>query len=134
MCDIDTLRAVVANRYEVMANFSKLLKQIYHEEVSHLKQRLPDFGKVDLKRYENSMYADESALNEQEKLKLCIFIRTSQKLNAAYNLRKDLIAIWQRSTATREQMVIDLEDRCHRAESSGIEAMQHFSRRLRCYA
>jgi stearoyl-CoA desaturase (delta-9 desaturase) len=91
-------------------------------------------GKVDLKRIKHWLHADATVLNEQEKLKLNIVIRTSQKLNAAYTLRQDLIAIWQRSTATKEQMVKDLEDWCHRAEASGIEALQQFSRRLRCYA
>jgi len=132
-CDIDTLRAVLANRYEVRAKFAKILKRTYREEITQLKLRLPDFGKVDLKRIKSWLHVDESVLNEQEKLKLGIVIRTSQKLSAAYNLRKDFTAIWQRSTANKEQMVKDLENWCHRAEASGIEALQQFSRRLRRY-
>jgi stearoyl-CoA desaturase (delta-9 desaturase) len=134
VCDIETLRAVLANRYEVMAKYAKLLKRTYREEIAQLKLRMPDLGKVDLKRIKHWLNTDATVLNEQEKLKLGIVIRTSQKLNAAYTLREELVAIWQRSTATKEQMVKDLEDWCHRAEASGIEALQLFSRRLRCYA
>ena len=134
VCDIETLRAVLANRYEVMAKYAKLLKRTYHEEIAHLKLRLPDLGRVDLKRIKHWLHADATVLNEQEKLKLGIVIQTSQKLNIAYTLREELVAIWQRSAVTKEQMVKDLEDWCHRAEASGIKALEQFSRRLRCYA
>ena len=133
-CDIDTLRAVLANRYEVTAKYAKLLQQTYREELTLLKQRMPDLGKVDLKRIKHWLHLDEAGLSEQEKLKLGLIIQVSQKLSIAYNLRRDLVAIWHRSTATKEQMVKDLEDWCHRAEASGVEALQQFSRRLRCYA
>jgi stearoyl-CoA desaturase (delta-9 desaturase) len=134
VCDIDTLRAVLANRYEVTAKYAKLLQRTYREEMALLKQRMPDLGKVDLKRVKHWLHIDETNLSEQEKLKLGLVIQTSQKLNIAYCLRQDLVAIWHRSTATKEQMVKELEDWCHRAEASGIEALQQFSRRLRCYA
>ena len=134
VCDIDTLHAVMANRYEVMAKYAKSLKNTYREEIAQLKLRMPGLGKVDLKRVKHWLHVDATVLSEQEKLKLGLVIQTSQKLNIAYTLRQDLIAIWQRSTATKEQMVKDLEDWCRRAETSGIEALQPFSRRLRYYA
>ena len=134
VCDIDTLHAVMANRYEVMAKYAKSLKSTYREEITQLKLRMPGLGKVDLKRVKHWLHVDATVLSEQEKLKLGLVIQTSQKLNIAYTLRQDLIAIWQRSTATKEQMVKDLEDWCRRAETSGIEALQPFSRRLRYYA
>ena len=134
VCDIDTLRAVLANRYEVMAKYAKMMKQTYREEIVQLKQRMPDLGNVDFKRIKHWLHADAAVLNEQEKLKLGIVIQTSQKLYAAYTLRHELVAVWYRSTATKEQMVKDLEAWCHRAEASGVVALQQFSRRLRCYA
>ncbi len=134
VCDIDTLRAVLANRYEVTAKYAKLLQRTYRDEMALLKQRMPDLGKVDLKRIRHWLHIDETNLSGQEKLKLGLVIQTCQKLNIAYSLRQDLVAIWHRSTATKEQMVKELEDWCHRAEASGIEALQQFSRRLRCYA
>jgi stearoyl-CoA desaturase (delta-9 desaturase) len=134
VCDIDTLHAVMINRYEVMAKYAKSLQRTYREEIAHLKLRMPDLRKVDLKRVKHWLHVDATVLSEQEKLKLGLVIQTSPKLNTAYTLRQDLIAIWQRSTATKEQMVKDLEDWCRRAETSGIEALQQFSRRLRYYA
>jgi stearoyl-CoA desaturase (delta-9 desaturase) len=134
VCDIDTLHSVMANRYEVMAKYAKSLKATYREEIAQLRQRMPGIGKVDLKRVKRWLLADATVLSEQEKLKLGLVIRTSRKLDIAYSLRQDLIAIWQRSAATKEQMVKDLEDWCRRAETSGIEALRKFSRHLRYYA
>jgi stearoyl-CoA desaturase (delta-9 desaturase) len=134
VCDVDTVRAVLANRYEVLAKYAKLLQRTYHEEVAQLKQRMPDLGKLDIKRVKHWLHIEAAELSEREKLKLGLVIQTCQKLNIAYTLRQDLVAIWHRSTATKEQMVKDLEDWCHRAEASGIEALQEFSRRLRWYA
>ncbi len=134
VCDADTLRAVLANRYEVLAKYAKLLQKTYHEEIAQLKQRMPDLGKLDIKRVKHWLHIEVTDLTEREKLKLELVIQTCQKLNIAYTLRQDLVAIWHRSTATKEQMAKELENWCHRAEESGIEALQKFSRQLRCYA
>ena len=134
ICDADTLHAVMANRYEVMAKYAQSLKKTYREEIAQLKLRIPDLGKIDLKRVKHWLHVDATVLSTQEKSDLSLVMRASQKLSIAYTLRQDLIAIWQRSSATKEQMVKDLEDWCRRAETCGIEALQQFSTRLRSYA
>ena len=134
ICDADTLHAVMANRYEVMAKYAQSLKKTYREEIAQLKLRMPDLGKINLKRVKHWLHVDATVLSTQEKSDLSLVMRASQKLSIAYTLRQDLIAIWQRSSATKEQMVKDLEDWCRRAETCGIEALQQFSRRLRSYA
>lgn len=134
VCDIDTLHSVMANRYEVMAKYAKSLKNTYREEIAQLKLRMPGLRKVDLKRVKHWLHVDATVLSEQEKLKLGLVFLTSQKLNTAYTLRQDLIAIWHRSTETKEQMAKELEEWCRRAETCGIEALQQFSKRLRSYA
>jgi stearoyl-CoA desaturase (delta-9 desaturase) len=49
-------------------------------------------------------------------------------------MRHELAALWNRSSATREQLVAQLQDWCHRAEASGIGPLRDFSMRLRSYA
>lgn len=134
VCDADTLHAVMAHRYEVMAKYAQSLKKTYSEEIAQLKSHMPGLGKVNNKRIRHWLHADATVLNAQEKSRLDAVIQGSPKLNMAYNLRQELSAIWQRSAATKEQMVKDLEDWCRRAETCGIEALQQFSRRLRYYA
>ena len=49
-------------------------------------------------------------------------------------MRKELTALWARSTATREQLLQELQDWIARAEKSGIQQLEDFSLRLRRYA
>jgi stearoyl-CoA desaturase (delta-9 desaturase) len=49
-------------------------------------------------------------------------------------MRDELAALWERSTASKEQLLRHLQDWCHRAESSGIAPLVDFSHRLRSYA
>ena len=134
VCDIDTLHAVMAHRYEVMARYAKSLKKTYREEIAQLKMRMPGLAKVDLKRVKHWLYVDATVLSEQDKLKLGLVIQTSTRLNTAYTLRQELFGIWQRSASTTEQRGNDLEAWCRRAETCGIAALQQFSMRLRYYA
>ncbi len=134
VCDADTVQAVISHRYEVLRKYAKSLQHTYQEEMSQLKQVLPGFGKVDVSRVKNWLQLDAQELSEPEQLKLNLVIQNSPKIYLAYTLRQELAAIWQRSNATKEQLVNDLEAWCRRAENSGIEALQKFSLRLRCYA
>ena len=134
VCDADTLHAVITHRYEVLAKYAKSLQQTYREEISQLRLAKAGFGKLDMKRIKHWLHLDHATLSDQDKTKLGLVIEASKKIQVAYTLRQELAAIWQRSTATKEQLVKELEDWCHRAENSGIEALQQFSMRLRCYA
>ena len=131
-CDMETLHAVIANRYEVTARYAQLLKNTYSTEIARLKLQALD--KIDLARIKHWLHLDENVLTEQQKTKLSVVIKASGILRTTYTLRQELAAIWQSSTATKEQLVKQLEDWCHRAENSGIAALQEFSQRLRCYA
>lgn len=132
VCDAATLQAVITNRYEVLTRYARSLKHTYRDELAQLKDALP--AKLDTRRIKHWLHLDAAVLNEQQKLQLDSVIRSSPKLATAYTLRQELASIWQRSTATKEQLVKDLEDWCLRAEQSGISALQDFSRGLRCYA
>jgi stearoyl-CoA desaturase (delta-9 desaturase) len=134
ICDADTLHAVITHRYEVLAKYAKSLRQTYREEIAQFRLNAPELRKVDLQRIKHWLHLDHAELQEHEKTKLGLLIQSSKKIHIAYTLRQELSAIWQRSTATKEQLVKELEDWCHRAESSGIEALRLFSLRLRSYA
>ncbi len=131
-CDLETLQAVITNRYEVMTKYAASLKKIYSAEIAQLKLHASD--KLDIKRIKHWLHLDEIELNDQQKAKLGVVILASPILHTAYTLRQDLASIWQRSSTSKEHLVKQLEDWCHRAENSGIQALEEFSQRLRCYA
>ncbi len=128
-CDLATLQAVLTHRYEVIAKYATSLRQTCAGELKALKGAGIDMGK--LKRW---LRIDKAALPAAELEQREAAIRQSNTLATVYTMRDELAQVWQRSTASKEQLVKQLEDWCHRAEASGIEALQQFSRQLRCYA
>jgi stearoyl-CoA desaturase (delta-9 desaturase) len=51
-----------------------------------------------------------------------------------HSMGGELKTLWERSAASKEQLVRRLQDWCQRAEASGIRPLVEFSQRLRCYA
>ncbi|MXN74479.1 acyl-CoA desaturase [Burkholderia sp. 4701] len=132
--DQETLQAVLSNRYEVMARYGKAVKRAYAQELARLKE-LGSSDKYQLMRGARKWFhKDEDGLDEQKKKLLPEIFANSQKLQTYFQLRQELAAIWDRSTASREQLLAQLQDWCHRAEQSGIKALQEFATRLRRYA
>ena len=130
-CDLVTLQAVITHRYEVVAKYASSLRHTCAEEVRNLKARAVSVDLAAIKRW---LHLDHAALPAGERAKLDEVLNASRVLNTVYTMRQELAALWQRSTASKEELVRKLEDWCRRAEASGIDALQQFSRRLRCYA
>ncbi|MHB1299339.1 MAG: DesA family fatty acid desaturase [Burkholderiales bacterium] len=126
-CDLETLQAVITHRYEVLAKYAKTLRSIYAEEVG----RMPGF---DLAMVRKWLHLDAQELDEASRVKLGAALEGSPALKTVYTMRQELEALWQRSAASKEHLVRQLEDWCHKAESSGIAQLKAFSRRLRSYA
>jgi len=134
-CDIGTLEAVITHRYDVMTKFARSVKSIYTDEIQKLRSHAPALSDGSaVKTIKHWLHLDAKALQEQEKAKLDEVLNMSKVLATVYTMRQELTALWERSTASKEQLVKQLDDWCHRAEASGIAALQDFSRKLRCYA
>ena len=132
--DQDTLQAVLANRYEVMARYGKALKRAYRQELAHLKE-VGAREKYQVMRGARSWFhKEEAGLDEPQKRQLPQIFANSQKLKTYIDMRNELAAMWERSNASRDQLLVQLQDWCHRAEQSGIKALQDFATRLRRYA
>jgi stearoyl-CoA desaturase (Delta-9 desaturase) len=132
--DQETLQAVLSNRYEVMERYAKTVKRAYRQELSRLKEIGAREKYVLMRGARKWFHKEEAGLNEPQKRQLPEIFANSQTLRTFIELRNDLSAIWERSNASREQLLAQLQDWCHRAEESGIKALQEFSLRLRRYA
>ena len=69
-----------------------------------------------------------------EGARLAEALKNSRPLTTVVAMRQELAAIWERSSASKEQLLRQLQDWCHRAESSGVPRLADFSLRLRSYA
>ena len=127
--DQNTLEAIIANRYEIMARYSKTLRSFFSNEVQHMQVLAAHLG--DARTW---LAKDESRLTEQEKLKLEELMAGNAQLRKMIEMRRELQAIWSRSSATKEQLLSQLHAWCQHAEESGLTSLREFSLRLRRYA
>jgi len=131
--DPDTLHAVITCRYDVLAKYARSLKRIYGAELAKLRRLSPQDARA-LRTLRPWLNRDERMLHEQERARLAEVLPKSGTLQIMVSMRRDLAALWGRSTASRDQLVKQLQDWCRRAEASGIGPLVEFSQRLRSYA
>ena len=129
--DFDTLHAVIANRYDVLASYAKSAKKTYAEELARLKRWSPGDAEV-LRSLRRALVRGHSL--GVDTAKLAEALKKSRALATVVAMRQELVALWERSNASKEQLLRQLQDWCRRAEASGVQALVDFSWRLRSYA
>jgi len=136
--DLENLHAVISNRYDVMAKYAKSFKKACRQEIAHLKQQSTEFDARDqldrVRRAKRSLLRDVEQLSPIDRAHVTQALAHNQVLAKLHEMRTELTLIWERSSASREQLLVQLQDWCRRAEESGIRTLQDFSLRLRSYA
>jgi stearoyl-CoA desaturase (delta-9 desaturase) len=130
--DLETLHAVISNRYDVLSRYAKSVRRTYAEEIERLKHWSPRDAEV-LCSLRRALLRGQ-ALAGAERARLAEALKTSRALATVVAMRHELVALWERSSASKEQLLRQLQDWCHRAEASGIASLVDFSQRLRSYA
>jgi len=131
--DMETLQAVITNRYDVMSKYAKSLRRTWGDEITHLREK-SEFEAGFLKSAKKFLQREPTKLEAPQQQHLSEVLAHSKALKTMHDMRVELGLIWERSTVSREQLVHQLQDWCTRAEASGIQALHDFSRRLRSYA
>ncbi len=129
--DLHTVQAVLANRYDVLSRYTKLAKRTYAHEIERLRQWSPRDAEV-LQSLKRALLRGQ-AMAEHESAKLSEALKHSRALEMTLAMRQDLAAMWERSNASKDELVRQLQDWCHRAEASGLAPLADFSQRLRSY-
>ncbi len=130
--DLETVKAVINNRFGVMANFIKeVLNDVCTEELRKLGRKNQEYSLI--KRARRLMSRESSLLTARSRKQLQRVLEMNSNLNQVYAMKQRLQEIWSKSAVTQENLLSALEDWCRAAESSGIEALREFSRRLRRY-
>ena len=134
LCDLDTLQAIITHRYDVMTRFVRSVRADSAAEIARLKAGANLPQSLSLNRFRSWLYQEPAELAATDKADLDGLLGKSERLQTVYLMRQELAAIWSRSTATREQLLEQLQAWCKRAEDSGIQSLKDFSVRLRSYA
>ncbi len=134
ICDVDTVRAVVINRFQVMARFAvDVLHRVHREELNKLDPRDRERWAL-LKRAKRLLTREPALIDEAARTRLNLALQHSGALETVYQMKGRLQDIWKRSTATQEQLRHALEEWCTQAEATGIQALREFSLHLRTYS
>jgi stearoyl-CoA desaturase (Delta-9 desaturase) len=130
--DLETLQAVITHRYDLLAKYARNLTRAYRAEL----------GRLDLPETERARFAslkqwlgkgDVSALPADEQRTLKDLMAHSGILRTLVDMRTELASIWGKSSASREQMLVQLQDWIARAEASRIRALEEAALRIRSY-
>jgi stearoyl-CoA desaturase (delta-9 desaturase) len=131
--DLQTLQAAINYRYDLLARYARHLRRTYAAELHRMRLPAAERSRfLAVKRWLG--ISDVAALPEPQRQTLSEALAQSQALKTLVDMRAELKAIWERSNASREQMLSNLQDWVARAESSGIRALQDLALRIRSYA
>jgi stearoyl-CoA desaturase (delta-9 desaturase) len=131
--DLDTLQAVISNRYDLLARYARDLHHAYREELEKMRVSAADRQRfAALKRWLRK--SDVEAIPPAQQQTLRDMLAHSGVMQTLVDMRTELAAVWGRSATSREQMLAHLQDWIARAEASGIRALQEAALRIRSYA
>ncbi len=129
-CDRETLRAVVVNRFQVMAAFTReVVYRVYREELA----RLDRSHRALLRRARRPLLRPLYRVRPGQAQRLRVVLARHASLAQVRRMQDRLQAIWTRSSASQEALVQALQEWCRQAEASGIQALGDFARQLQAY-
>ena len=133
VADGETLEALIANRYEVMARYAREMRKAVAGELERLKaqgaQGTPKFAQMRLAR--RWLHRDADKIPQRLKPQIEDALGQSPALAKLVAMREELRQLWTRTNVSAEQLVSDLQTWCSKAEDSGIASLRQFSMQLR---
>jgi stearoyl-CoA desaturase (delta-9 desaturase) len=130
--DLETLQAVITNRYDLLAKYASNLMTTFRAELGNL--HLPEAERARFARLKRWLRkGDVSALPTEEQRSLTELMAHSRVMKTLVEMRAELASIWERSSSSREQMLVQLQDWIARAEQSRIRALEEAALRIRSY-
>lgn len=128
--DTDTLKAVIAYRFQLMSRYSReVVMPVLREE----KKRAGKASRLLLRRAKTVLVRDASIMKASQMARLSAVLDNFQSLRIIYQFRINLQNIWGRSTASQKELIEALQDWCQQAEATGIETLRRFSGHLKTY-
>ncbi|MCV2356237.1 MULTISPECIES: DesA family fatty acid desaturase [Roseateles] len=131
--DKDTLEAVIANRYEVMASYGRGLKAACAAELAKMKAQGQERSAqwAQFQSASRWLHRDEARIPVSMLEQIASLRAASPSLDKLVTMREELRQLWTRTNVSAEQLVSDLQAWCRRAEESGIAELRNFSMSLR---
>ena len=129
VADRNTLEALIANRFEIMAAYANGMREALRSEVQTLQARSANTAVI--RAVKLWAHRDEEKVPAAVLSDLAAARKVLPALDKMVVMREELRQLWLNTALNREQLVANLAAWCHRAEDSGIAALRDFSVKLR---
>ena len=127
VADAQTLEALIAHRYEVMAGYARQMREVLHQQTA--SAGAASAGAIRSAR--RWLHRDADKVPAAAVPQLAEARAAYPALDQMVTMREELRQLWLNTGRSREQLVADLQAWCKRAEDSGIAALHEFSMKLR---
>lgn len=129
--DMETLKAIITNRFQVMAKYSKeVIVPVFMQE----KQKV---GAQDLSmwnRVKSLLVQERSLLDPMAKQRLAGFLAENKTIQVVYQFKDRLQNLWTQTNLKEMDLLEALQKWCQEAEATGIAGLKDFSNYLRSFS
>lgn len=130
--DIDTVKAVVSNRFQVMSHY---YTRVVRPMLKQVKQQptITASDKEVLSRAGLLLRRQTELLSPKSSKKLQALLERYEQLRVVYNYRQSLQNIWLKTATSQKELIDSLQQWCKQAEESGLEVLHQFAQQLKSY-
>ncbi|QMT59007.1 fatty acid desaturase [Legionella sp. PC997] len=130
--DLDTVKAVISNRFQVMSNYYKIvirpiLKQEKYNNLESKEEKKLFARAGSLLRRENCL------LSNKAKIRLSHLLEAREQLRIVYAYKQSLQGIWLKTASTQKELIEALQQWCRQAEESGLDVLRQFAQQIKGY-
>jgi stearoyl-CoA desaturase (delta-9 desaturase) len=129
--DLETVRAVVSNRFEIMSTYyKKVIRPILKLEKD---TAVKTADKKLFRKAPSLLRRETSLLNPKAKLRLQRLLEAREQLRLVYSYRQSLQSVWLKTASSQKELIESLQSWCKQAEDSGLEVLKKFAQQLKAY-
>lgn len=130
--DIDTVKAVISNRFLVMSNY---YKSVMRPTLKHEKNNGLDASedKALFRRAGSLLRREDRLLTIKAKNKLQALLEAREQLRIVYAYKQSLQNIWLKTATSQKELIEALQQWCRQAEESGLDVLKQFSQQIKGY-
>ena len=128
--DMDTVWAVLNDRFRVMSRFAKEVVVPLAEAESATASGA---NRTAIQQAKRLLCRTDLLVDAEDRQQIDLAINTSPRLKQVYEIRLQLQAVWAKRSGNKDELLAAFVKWCHEAEQSGIEALRTFVQDLRTY-
>ena len=130
--DLDTVKAVISNRFLVMSNYYKsVIRPILKYEKSNSIETKED--KKLFQRAGSLLRRENKLLTTKAKTRLQTLLDAREQLRVVYSYKQSLQNVWSKTASSQKELIEALQQWCRQAEESGLEVLRQFAQQLKGY-